>query len=218
MTEMKFRYKKFTVWLDINEHERTLIAKIRAEGEDEITIIEANTVNSLEQGIYFIVGNSQQLMGMDMPLSREMFTTLTIMDYFQHEEFRNIGEGLIVESVNRLMQDFIRVIDIGRMIDHHRAIEYRMQGGLRDSLWGVQLSENQHALKRKEHGRAGGVKRTTEQQKNYEIHKLWWGEWQKNPSLYANATAYDAAMQDKTGASNKTIREHRKGFSATGSK
>lgn len=59
----------------------------------------------------------------------------------------------------------------------------------------------------------GGEKRQPEHQNNYEIHKQWWDEWQKDKSLYKNFTAYDRAMEDKTGACEKTIRNHRKEFS-----
>lgn len=70
----------------------------------------------------------------------------------------------------------------------------------------------------KEGARKGGQGRSLEQQKNYNTHKHYWEEWQKNPSIYKNITAYDEAMRDKTGSSLNTIRSHRKGFANTTNK
>lgn len=79
-----------------------------------------------------------------------------------------------------------------------------------------QAESEAYRQQRLENSSKGGRKRTVEQQANYDTHLYWWNEWHKDKSLYKNKTAYYDAMRDKTGVTEKTLRDHVKEF--TGSK
>jgi len=75
-----------------------------------------------------------------------------------------------------------------------------------------EINEQAHKLQNAENARKGGEQRTQEQQKKYDEHLYWWKQWLLMPSLYQGITKYYKAMEDKTGITERALREQVREF------
>lgn len=150
----------------------------------------------------------------------------------QHEQIEQILEpcgswdaGAIIHLIEQLQYKAENMIAdlriLGSTVDPEALRRHGIAKDDIDTVLSVhayirQVQSETHRQQRLENSSKGGRKRTMEQQANYDTHRYWWNEWRKDKSLYKNKTAYYDAMRDKTGVTEKTLREQVKEF--TGSK
>ena len=150
----------------------------------------------------------------------------------QHEQIEQILEpcgswdaGAIIHLIEQLQHKAENMISDARVLgmttDPSVLLQYGISKDDIDTVLGVhahikEIQSEAYRKQRLENSAKGGRKRTAEQQIHYDIHLHWWNEWSKNKGLYKNKTAYYEAMKDKTGVTERTLRDHVKEF--TGSK
>jgi hypothetical protein len=150
----------------------------------------------------------------------------------QHEQIAQILEpcgswdaGAIIHLIERLQYKAENMISEARVLgmttDPSILLQYGISKDDIDTVLGVhahikEVQSEAYRKQRLENSAKGGRKRTDEQQSHYNTHLYWWNEWSKDKGLYKNKTAYYEAMKDKTGVTERTLRDHVKEF--TGSK
>lgn len=149
----------------------------------------------------------------------------------QHDQIEKILEpcgswdaGAIIHLIERLQYKAENMIAdlriLGMTVDPESLRKHGIAEDAIDTVIAVHkhIQEIQREADRKqrlENSAKGGRKRTNEQQAHYDIHLHWWNEWSKDSGLYKNKTAYYEAMKDKTGVTERTLRDHVKEFTGT---